>query len=91
MTTHEFMYGRLLPRREDILNYLEDYYAEHGWMPSVREIAADLGLAAPSSVQYHLKALEKLGYVTRLSGRSRCIALTNPPDRKQVRVPRNAS
>ncbi len=77
MSTHEELYSTLLPRREEILNYIEDYHHEHGWMPSIREIASALSLPAPSSVSYHLRYLEQLGYLTRQPGRSRCLML-NP-------------
>ncbi len=76
MSTHEELYSTLLPRREEILNFIEDYHHEHGWMPSIREIAAGLNLTAPSSVSYHLRYLEKLGYLVRLPGKPRCLTLS---------------
>lgn len=40
--------------REEILRYITDYLQEHGYAPSVREIAEGVGLKSPSSVHRYL-------------------------------------
>ena len=40
--------------REEILRYIIDYLQEHGYAPSVREIAGGVGLKSPSSVHRYL-------------------------------------
>ena len=40
--------------REEILRYITDYLQEHGYAPSVREIAGGVGLKSPSSVHRYL-------------------------------------
>ncbi len=55
--------------REKIQEYLGQRNVE-GEPPTVREIAAAVGLKSPSSVQKHLKALEREGIITQ-GGRGR--------------------
>jgi repressor LexA len=59
-----------------ILDYLVTYQAEHGWMPTVREIADAMGLSSPSSVHSHLRQLHAEGRIV-LGGGARMIRLTN--------------
>lgn len=42
---------------------LKTFIEVNGYIPSVREIGAYIGLNSPSSVQYHLYKLEKLGKI----------------------------
>jgi repressor LexA len=48
-----------------ILRFIRSYAAVNGEAPSLREIAAGVGLSSPSSVLYQLKRLEVLGAVKR--------------------------
>jgi repressor LexA len=54
--------------RERVLEYLHQHSAEHGWMPTVREIMAGVGLASPSTVELHLASLERDGLIERGHG-----------------------
>lgn len=58
-----------------ILDFIEEYQAEHGWAPTVREIGAGVGLASPSSVHTHLLNLRQRGKL-ELGGGPRMIRLT---------------
>ena len=63
--------------REKIQDYLSQRNVE-GEPPTVREIAAAVGLKSPSSVQKHLKALEREGVITQGGrGRSRSWRLSS--------------
>ncbi len=55
--------------REHILQFLESYTAEHGFAPSVREIAAATGLKSTASVQYHLNRLQEEGRIHHGGGK----------------------
>jgi repressor LexA len=48
-----------------VLSALEELLAESAWPPTVREIMVRAGLASPSTVQAHLGALERGGWVER--------------------------
>lgn len=54
-------------RRRKILEQIARYVAEHGFPPSVREIAEAVGLASPSAAHHHLTALEREGLLERHS------------------------
>jgi SOS-response transcriptional repressor LexA len=48
-----------------IVEVIEEYTAEYGYAPSVREIAHRVDLASTSAVQYHLDRLVAQGLVRR--------------------------
>ena len=67
----------LTPKQKQILEWIEDYLRTHQTMPSRREIALGLGLSSPATIQQHIEALEKKGYLKRgESGGSRALQWT---------------
>ncbi|MGW7286235.1 LexA family protein [Streptomyces sp. NPDC054847] len=52
-------------RQVRILRWMRTYVAVNGEAPSLREIAAGVGLSSPSSVLYQLERLEAVGAVQR--------------------------
>lgn len=64
-------------RKHRILECIARTVAEHGYPPSVREIAETVGLASTSAVHHHLMALEREGLLERGSHSSRALRLTN--------------
>lgn len=62
--------------RAAVLEFLRVYIGEHGWAPSIREIAEATGLRSTSSVHWHLCQLHKCGLIVRAEGVSRAIRLT---------------
>lgn len=64
---------QLTQKQQVIYDYLMKFTAENGYPPSVREIAAAVGLKSPSTVHFHLKALEEAGAINRDSGKTRAI------------------
>jgi repressor LexA len=55
----------LTPKQKQILEWIEEYLRTHQTMPSRREIALGLGLSSPATIQQHIEALEKKGYLKR--------------------------
>ncbi len=55
----------LTGKRREILDFIATEVRERGYPPSVREIGTAVGLASTSTVQAHLKTLEKQGYLRR--------------------------
>ncbi len=53
----------LTKRRRQILDFIIGYQRDHGYPPSLREVAAAVGLASPASVKAHLDILRQSGYV----------------------------
>lgn len=60
-------------RQNSIYDYICDYLKEHGFPPTVREIAGMAGLASASSAHHYLKQLEEKGYIRRVEGSPRAI------------------
>jgi repressor LexA len=66
-----------LTLREDVaFKYIRDFIEDHGYAPTIREIAVAASLRSTSSVSYILRRLELKGYIHRLWGRQ---ALTIDP------------
>lgn len=70
MTKHDAL------RKQRIIEYIATTVRESGYPPSVREIAAGVGLASTSAVHHHLSGLEKEGLLERDATQSRAIRLT---------------
>jgi repressor LexA len=67
----------LTPRQRQVLEFIISHLNFNGYPPTLREIAAHLGVSGPLPVSKHLEALEKKGYISRNSV-SRGIRLTAP-------------
>jgi repressor LexA len=62
-------------RKQRIIDYIAATVRESGYPPSVREIAAAVGLASTSAVHHHLSALERDGLLERDATQSRALRL----------------
>jgi repressor LexA len=83
---------QLTRKQQVIYDFLTQFTAENGYPPSVREIAAAVGLKSPSTVHFHLKALEEAGAINRDTGKTRAITtvhsvLPEEAEPRQNRVP----
>lgn len=65
----------LTPRQRQTFQFIESYLERHGFPPSVREVSAHLGVTTKAGHD-HLRALERLGYISRGTRRSRAITIT---------------
>jgi len=68
-------------RQARILDVIQHFTDEHGYPPSVREIGERVGLSSSSTVQSHLKALEKRGLVHRDPTKPRALITTGSRER----------
>lgn len=68
--------NKLTYRREQILRFLDLFYKENGFPPTIREIAQHFELSAASTVHTHLKNLERTGYIERVQRTARGARLT---------------
>lgn len=69
---------QLTDRQRQVLEFISDFLARQGYPPTLREIAAKIGVNGTLGVMKHLEALEKKGYLRRQAGSSRGIALAAP-------------
>lgn len=65
MTKHDATRGA------QILAIIEDFQAEYGYAPSIREIMPRVGLSSTSAVHMHLVRLQRAGALAPSQGRSR--------------------
>jgi repressor LexA len=61
------------PRRDAILAFVSGFQESNGYGPSMREIAAGVGLTQAAAVGYHLDILEAGGCIIRTPGIARSI------------------
>ena len=73
--------ARTSNKADQIVEYVNQFIAEHGYSPSVREIGAALGLRSTASVSYHLQALQDKGILQApgSKGRKRAIVTSVRP------------
>ena len=62
------------PRTEAILVFVRRYHGAHGYAPSMREIATDLGLSVSNAHRY-VRRLKDMGRLTYTEGIARSIVL----------------
>jgi repressor LexA len=72
-------------RQRRILETIQQFTQERGYPPSVREIGERVGLSSSSTVQSHLKTLERRGLIRRDPTKPRALvsnsqAALRPPD-----------
>jgi len=65
----------LSAKQRGILQFLEDFIAEHDYPPSIRDIQNGCDISSTSVVDYNLKRLEEKGYIRRDREVSRAIEL----------------
>ena len=69
------MKKELTDRQRDILNFINQFLAENGYPPTLREIGKHFQISSTFGVKRHLDALEKKGYLNVESNASRGISL----------------
>ncbi|WP_419030994.1 transcriptional repressor LexA [Collinsella stercoris] len=71
------MARKISKRQQQIYDFIRSYQKEKGYPPSVREMAAAVGLSSPSTVHAHLSALEDLGLIKRDATKPRALEVFN--------------
>ena len=79
----------LSPQRQRTLNVIREFLDDRGYPPTVRDIVKGCGMSSTSVADYHLRALERDGYIRRDSGVSRGMEIVGEERgiRGTVRVP----
>ena len=65
----------LTARRRQILDMIVEHQRSHGYPPSMREIAAEVGLKSPASIKAHIDVLADAGFLRVDPTRPRAIEL----------------
>lgn len=72
--------SELTKRQQEVLDTLYRMSRELSYPPSVRELAAAMGLSSPSSVQHHLEVLIEKGYLRRVPNQPRALEFVKRAD-----------
>ena len=67
---------KLTAMQQRIYDYIASFIRDQGYPPSVREIGEAVGLKSPSTVHFHIKHLEELGYISKSGRKGRALTLT---------------
>lgn len=85
------MKSTLNGKQKEILRIIKESFFSFGYAPTVRELAAAIGVKSPRAVSHHLDCLEQKGFIRRTKEDSRNILLvmqeTESPTRDVVKVP----
>lgn len=65
----------LTEKQQAILDFIQDYLEEHQYPPSVREIGRKFGIY-PATVQDHLSAIERKGFLKKKKFQSRTLSVS---------------
>ena len=79
--------SKLSPKQQQIYDYILSFSEEHGYPPSVREIAQAVDLRSPSTVHFHLKGLREAGLISQAEGKTRAISITDGAHNRRNQVP----
>ncbi len=78
---------KLTKRQREIYDFVRSFVEEHGYAPSLEEIAGHFGLSSVATVHEHLSNLEAKGALRRDPNRSRAIELVRPGLATAVELP----
>jgi repressor LexA len=78
---------RLTERQKSILSGIHEIYRATGAPPTVRELGQRVGLSSSCTVQRHLDALERKGYIRRNRTKARSVEIIRSHDPAMVRRP----
>jgi repressor LexA len=78
--------GGLTERQLKIKEYIQDYFSQHGYAPSYREIMKKVGIPSLSVVRYNLERLQREGHLERDPHVARGIRPIVTEQKKSIRV-----
>ena len=78
----------LSDKQEQVLKFLIDFNAEHGFPPTIRELCDYFGFKSLNTAHFHLRSLEKKGQIQVHPGKGRGITLpgARPLSERQIPV-----
>ena len=79
----------LSPKQHKMIEFINRFYVDKGYPPTIRDIASGCNISSTSVVNYNLKILEREGYIRRHSEVARGIALVNRSwaSRQRLQIP----
>jgi repressor LexA len=79
----------LTPAQHRTLDFIRQYYGQHGFAPTLAEITLGLGISSRGSMHKQVQALAEAGAIRLIPGRKRGIELTDltDPDNQTLTIP----
>jgi repressor LexA len=77
----------LTKRQREIYDFVREFLDDHGYAPSLEEIAAHFGLSSVATVHEHLEHLQDKGVLRRDPNRSRAVEIVRSGLRTAVELP----
>lgn len=65
----------MMTRREEIMEAIRTYWAEHSFSPSIRDLVEMTDISSTYVVNYYLERLERDGFITREPRTARSIVV----------------
>ena len=66
---------KLTRREEEALGVIKDYFCDHGYPPTTRELGDMIGVTSSSTAHAYLERLERKGYIKRTESTPRGIKI----------------
>ena len=80
----------LTPKQQKVLEFISDYYEEHGYAPAQQEIADHFGFRSLGTVQDYLVRLQQHGYLDKeWNGKRALKVVAGKKDQATMDEPRN--
>jgi repressor LexA len=64
-------------RQVEVLQFISDYHARHGYPPTMRELGTHFGWASSNAAAWHASSLVKRGLLTGIPSKARTLLLTS--------------
>src|SRR5262245_61376535 len=80
----------LTEKQQAILNFIQQYLDEHQYPPSIRKIGSHFGIY-PTTVQDHISALERKGFLQKRRFQSRALSVPASTRRKGIPILENVA
>lgn len=61
-------------KMQAVLNYINEYNAEYGYSPTVREICAELNIKSTASAYYYIEKLTESGLLCKSPNKNRAVS-----------------
>src|SRR3954464_11520516 len=73
-------------KQKELLTFIEDFIAQHGYSPSYREIMAGTGHTSVATVSLHINNLIKRGHLAKRDRSARSLEVVNPSSKSSGEV-----
>jgi DNA adenine methylase len=70
-----------------VLNFIKSYSTKRGYAPSLEEIKKYLKISSVSTAHFHIKNLQKAGFLKKTKNQPRAIELNNKNSKKLLEIP----